>query len=272
MASYNLSSMSQALPPVPMQIHAGQTQPVFHPPMVQEPSVPQAHPDQGRMAYSYVSVPLVQANPQSLPTSLTSPRPVAAQNADGSVYKDRQSIHISKLRHDIKAPQLKQLLSKYGQVADVVIKRGKEKRCSATAKYKKPTEALLAIQELNGKTIDGLELVVRHDRSENGSVCSAPSTTSRSSDADSTISSREIAYSHRHTQSQCDVTVKQTQDRAGPLVVNGARGPSHHRRYGRGNDDDSESAGDSSSEDDSGAQIPPWSPIPRKASTRQRYQ
>lgn len=189
----------------------------------------------------------------------TAPPASIFQTQNNNLYKDRQSIHISRLRHDIKSPQLKQMLARYGQVSEVTIKRGKEKRCSATAKYQRPTDALLAIHGLNGRVFEGFELVVRHDRSEDASSGSSTASTvskmtgdsnskksSNTSHLDSTPSNRP------HFESQHDdplLTGNTAYTHIGPLVVNGARGTNHYRRRGGcAYDDDSESAADSSNE------------------------
>jgi len=80
-----------------------------------------------------------------------------------------------------------------------------------------------------------MTLVVRYDRSEAGSASSAPSTTSKGSDSDSS------------TYRLASTTARQPLSRTGPLVVDGARGPGYHKR--REEDDDSESVGDSSGDE-----------------------
>lgn len=135
----------------------------------------------------------------------------STSNQTPRACENRSSIHISRLPHDIKTPELKDVLSHYGQAYDISIKRGKEKRCSATARYRFSNEAALAIQKLNGKRFDRFELVVRYDRSEAGSTSSAPSITSRASDDSNGSDGRK--------------TSKAQQVWKGPLVVDGARGP-----------------------------------------------
>lgn len=147
---------------------------------------------------------------------------------DDLIYTDQHSVHISRLPHDTTSRDLQKLLSRSGTVSNISIKRGKEKRCSATAQYKTPAEAAQAIRDLNGRKVGKMTLVVRYDRSEAGSASSAPSTTSKGSDSDSS-------------------TAKQTLARTGPLVVDGAKGPGYHKR--REDDDDSESTGDSSGDE-----------------------
>ena len=148
------------------------------------------------------------------------------------VYTEQQSIHISRLPHDITQRELHNLVSHSGTVSNLYIKRGKEKRCSATAQYKTTTEAAHAIRDLDGKKLGKMTLVVRYDRSEAGSGSSAPSTGSKGSDSDS---------------STCRLASRAMQSRTGPLVVDGARGPGYHKR--REDDDDSESMADSSDEE-----------------------
>lgn len=92
-----------------------------------------------------------------------------------------------------------------------------------------------AIQGLNGKLWDKLNLIVRFDRSEVGSVSSAPSTTSKGFD-DSDSSSPRLA------------TAKSPSPRQGPLVVDGSCGPSYHRRKACA--EDSEGKANSSDEED----------------------
>lgn len=152
------------------------------------------------------------------------------------IYTHQQAIHMSRLPHDIKTNDLKIILSRFGDVSDIAIKRGKEKRCSATAKFSKSSEAMLAIQGLHGKRWDKLNLVVRFDRSEAGSVSSAPSTTSKGSD-DSDTSSPRLALA------------KTADPHQGPLVVDGACGPGYQRKKSRA--EDNESRMDSSGEDES---------------------
>jgi len=162
----------------------------------------------------------------------TSRRQYESRDLDELVYTDRHSIHISKLPHDTTQRELQKLLSQSGTVSDISVRRGKEKRCSATAQYATSIEAAKAIRELDGRKVGKMTLVVRYDRSEPGSISSAPSTTSKSSESDSST--------HR-------ASAKQTQSRIGPLVVDGARGPGYHKK--READDDSESIAGSSSDE-----------------------
>lgn len=207
----------------------------------------------GPQPYQKIQPVLVSRPLQELPVNATTSMPLSAtQNWSllqalptihstpllkhkERIYTDRQSIHISRLPCEIKPQDLKTLLSRFGQVSDISIKRGKEKRCSATAKYQSSFEASLAIRELNGRRFNKLSLVVRLDRSEAGSASPAISTTSRGSDSDSPTP----RYSSQ----------KSASTRNGPLVVNGARGPGYRKNLGR--DDDSESTVDSSGEEES---------------------
>jgi len=154
---------------------------------------------------------------------------------DDLIYTDQHSIHVSRLPHDTTQRDLQKLLSRTGTASNISIKRGKEKRCSATAQFKTSAEAAQAIRDLNGRKVGKMTLVVRYDRSEAGSASSAPSTTSKGSDSDSS------------TYRLASTTARQPLSRTGPLVVDGARGPGYHKR--REEDDDSESVGDSSGDE-----------------------
>jgi len=218
--TYSMSGMSQALPQVSYQTAApnsrlstGQySQLASHPP---------------RYPYDQ-SITSTVPTPSTRSTVYATHRQHASTDLDDLIYTDQQSIHISRLHHGTSAQDLQKLLSRSGTVSNLSIKRGKEKRCSATARYKTPAEAGQAIRDLNGRKVGKMTLVVRYDRSEAGSTSSAPSTTSKGSDSDSS-------------------TAKQMLARTGPLVVDGAKGPGYHKRCE--DDDDSESTGDSSGDE-----------------------
>lgn len=132
------------------------------------------------------------------------------------IIPERTEIHLARLPHDIKAGALKSLLTQFGIVSNVHIRKGKtDKKCSATAKFSQPIEAAHAIQHLDGKRMGTQILKVKYDRSENGSISSATSTASRGFDSDS--SSTRSSFKRASTST-------------GPLVVNGARGPGYQRR------------------------------------------
>ncbi|KAK5092034.1 hypothetical protein LTR70_007901 [Exophiala xenobiotica] len=217
---YSMSGMSQALPQVSYpnaapnsRLSPGQySQLASHPP---------------RYPYDQ-SITSTVLTPSTRSTVYATHRQHASTDLDDLIYTDQQSIHISRLPHDTSAQDLQKLLSRSGTVSNLSIKRGKEKRCSATARYKTPAEAAHAIRDLNGRKVGKMTLVVRYDRNEAGSTSSAPSTTSKGSDSDSS-------------------TAKQMLVRTGPLVVDGAKGPGYHKR--REDDDDSESTGDSSGDE-----------------------
>lgn len=137
-------------------------------------------------------------------------RPLPAAEPAERVYTDRQAIHISRLPHDIEPKKLKEVLSKFGTVSDIVIKRGKEKRCSATAKFQSSSQANLAIEKLDGARMNKLNISVRLDRSEaSSSSHSSSSASGGSDDSDSSGSRRRSKV---------------------PLVVNGARGPTYYKK------------------------------------------
>ena len=170
---------------------------------------------------SYCSSIVLDANPNWRMGQLVAP--VSSQvysNDHNRIYTDQLCIHISKLPHDTKKTELTRLLSAFGPVSDVYVKRGKDKRCSALAKYEAASDAARAIQSLHGKRMKELNLIVRYDRSEAGSTTSsAPSTVSRGSDDSDSSSSHPTARNLRTT---------------GPLIVDGARGPNYRRRRSQG--------------------------------------
>ncbi|KAK5941532.1 hypothetical protein PMZ80_006811 [Knufia obscura] len=233
--SYNMTSMSQALP----QASYAAVAPIGNLSAGQYTQL-SAHPSSAASRHAYeksisssISMPSTRGTAYSTQQPVFSPRhQYKTSDPDELVYTDRQAIHISRLPHDTTQRYLQKLLSRSGTVSDISIKRGKEKRCSATAQYRTSAEAAQAIRDLNGRKEGKMTLVVRYDRSEAGSASSAPSTTSKGSDSDSPARR---------------VSSKQARSRTGPLVVDGARGPGYHKKHE--GDDDSESVADTSGDE-----------------------
>lgn len=234
--SYNMSGMAQALPQVTYPATAPKGGPIagrYLQLASHSSSMASRQQLENAINPSSSTPSALGATYSHQPQMVPAHRQHDGLDLDTLVYTDQHSIHISRLPHDTTQRNLQKLLSRSGTVLDISIKRGKEKRCSATAHYKTSAEAAQAIRELNGTKMGKMTLVVRYDRSEAGSASSAPSSTSKSSDSDSP--------SYR-------VSSKQTQSRTGPLVVDGAGGPGYHKRCE--DDDDSESIADSSGDDE----------------------
>lgn len=191
-------------------------------------------------AQNYVSFPKCTVNGQTLNTppddstiqskaSATSPKlpPLHSgtlSSPQDMILTERYSIHISRLPHEIKVQDLRTILSQYGPVCDVTIRRSNDKRCSATARYQYSSDAALAIRQLDHKCFQKRNLVVRYDRSEGIGNASISSATSRTSNDSDSLNSRK--------------SCKATQQGKGPLVVNGARGPSYGKSKEKHDDEE----------------------------------
>lgn len=166
------------------------------------------YPNEGSAA-SRIRVPVMRAPP--------------SPELEDRIYTQGQAIHISRLPHNIESESIKKVLGKYGKVSEIVVKRGKEKRCSATARFQSPAQAEAAIGKLNGAKWGKLNITVRLDRSEVGSSSSSAGSGSGGSD-------------------DSDASGKRSKSKT-PLVVNGARGPVYHKKTQDADDSFSEGEG-----------------------------
>ena len=137
---------------------------------------------------------------------------------------ERTEIHVTRLPHDMRSLELNTILSNFGEVVHMHLKKGRnkeDKRTSATAKFSNPIEAARAIQQLNGQRMGSQVVEAKYDRCEKSTLVLSPPSVSRSSDSD---------------QSPVRASSKRVSTNSGPLVVDGSRSRRYdkHSRKGTG--------------------------------------
>lgn len=217
---YNMTSMVQALPANNVAVPDARSRALAYPQYVQAPT---------SMSVGTLSRPSTSSSAASKATNgysfsssqaMSVVRSLSSVELEERIYTEGQAIHISRLPHNIEPEAVKKELSKYGKVSCIAVKRGKEKRCSATARFQSAAQAELAINKLNGSRWGKLNVTVRLDRSEVGSGSSSASVGTAGSDDSDSSGARSRLKS--------------------PLVVNGARGPVYHKTTLDADDSESE--------------------------------
>ena len=77
---------------------------------------------------------------------------------------NKKKLYVGNLSYDLSSDQLKELFSKYGDVVDAVVITDKFKRDRSKGfgfvEFAKDEDAQKAMEEMNGKEVDGRALVV----------------------------------------------------------------------------------------------------------------
>lgn len=112
-----------------------------------------------------------------------SKRPLCRQEEQAG-SRNRRTIHLSRLPADTTRYEVQDLLTRYGSVSHVRLWQKRTKYREATALYSRPTEAALAIRELDGCWLQKCQIAVRlddRDESEAESESSSSDSSGRSS-------------------------------------------------------------------------------------------
>lgn len=167
-----------------------------------------------------------------------SKRPLCRQGEQAGSRK-RRTIHMSRLSADTTRSDVQEMLARYGSVSTMQVWQKRGKYCEARATYSRPTEAALAIRELDGCSLKRCHIRVRLDEGEESGLDSESLSSECSGSSSQVAAGAAVATSGK-----------------APLIVNGAlrgrssgsKGSSAHsgrsdRRGGVQDDDSGSSVG-----------------------------